>query len=255
MEIDWITLTAQVVNFVVLVLLLRYFLFGRIQDAVERREAEIGARLEAARTKEEEAQAHEARAREAREEVESERDRLLREAREEARAQREERMEQVREEAEEARERWRAALERERDDLLEEVRERAGQGVVAATERVLADLADHDLQSRVVETFRRRLARAGEEGGVRESLAGADPLIVRSAFELDEGARDRLRQTFREALDAQGEVRFETDEALVLGLRLEAGDQEIRWSAVDHLHELEERIGSLLERGEQGEER
>ena len=48
MQVDWFTLIAQVVNLLVLVGLLKHFLFGRIVRAMNEREATIAGRLEEA---------------------------------------------------------------------------------------------------------------------------------------------------------------------------------------------------------------
>ena len=39
MHIDWFVLFAQIVNFLVLVFLLKHFLYGRILDAMDARQA------------------------------------------------------------------------------------------------------------------------------------------------------------------------------------------------------------------------
>ena len=48
MGVDWFTLVAQIVNFLVLVWLLKHFLYGRIVGAMKEREAKIAGRLDEA---------------------------------------------------------------------------------------------------------------------------------------------------------------------------------------------------------------
>lgn len=248
MEIDWITLGAQVVNFVILVLLLRYFLYGRIVEAVERREDEIQARLDEAREREEEAEARARAHREDREAFREKREELLRQAREAAEEEREKRLEEVREEARATRERWRVQLKREREDFLAELRERAGRATWQMVEQALAELADEELQQRTVTTFLKRVDEAAGDSELADVVAGARDLVVRSAFELGGEERERIGEHLREALGAEGDVAFEVDRELVLGLRLEAGDREVQWSVRDQLQTLEDRVRELLER-------
>lgn len=47
--IDWFTVVAQIINFLILVALLKYFLYGRIVAAMTQRQEEISARWEEAR--------------------------------------------------------------------------------------------------------------------------------------------------------------------------------------------------------------
>lgn len=246
MEIDWITAGAQAVNFVILVLLLRHFLYGRILEALDRREAEIRARLQEAEGQADDARREAERNRREREELEASRGALLREAREEAEAERQERLEEIRAQAEQSRERWRQGLRREREDFLRELRERAATGTWSMVRRILEDLADADLQARAVKVFESRVSEARDDEELRGAVAAAEELVVRSAFELDPEERGRLESVLRDALDARVECRFETAPELILGLRLEAGDREVQWTVRDQLAALEERVEDLL---------
>ena len=57
MSIDWITVTAQIANFLVLVWLLKRFLYRPILDGIDAREAEITERMDAATRAKEDAAA------------------------------------------------------------------------------------------------------------------------------------------------------------------------------------------------------
>lgn len=56
MLIDWFTVVAQIINFLILVFLLKHFLYGRIINAMDQREARITSRLEEAETQRKEAE-------------------------------------------------------------------------------------------------------------------------------------------------------------------------------------------------------
>ena len=56
MQIDWLTVAAQIVNFLVLIWLLQRFLYRPITNAMARREARIEERLSDARTRRKEAE-------------------------------------------------------------------------------------------------------------------------------------------------------------------------------------------------------
>ena len=56
MLIDWFTVAAQIINFLILVALLKHFLYGRIINAMDQREARITSRLEEAERKKSEAE-------------------------------------------------------------------------------------------------------------------------------------------------------------------------------------------------------
>ena len=56
MLIDWFTVVAQIVNFLVLVALLKHFLYGRLIEAIDDRENRIARRLAEAGEKNKEAE-------------------------------------------------------------------------------------------------------------------------------------------------------------------------------------------------------
>ena len=56
MNIDWFTLSAQIVNFLILLVLLRKFLYGPLRNVMQKREEKVTSRLEEARRKLDEAE-------------------------------------------------------------------------------------------------------------------------------------------------------------------------------------------------------
>ena len=56
MLINWFTVIAQIVNFLILVVLLKYLLYNRIVRAMDERESKIQSRLKEAEEKEEAAE-------------------------------------------------------------------------------------------------------------------------------------------------------------------------------------------------------
>src|SRR5690606_19777616 len=157
MQVDWFTLIAQVVNLLVLVGLLKHFLYGRIVRAMNEREATIAGRLEeAARERasaEQEAESFRARNRE----LEEQREQILARFRKEAESHRQQLMETARLEIEKMKIEWLEALERERHESLRSFRKNLGQAVLAVARQGLKELANADLEDRMVEVFVGRL--------------------------------------------------------------------------------------------------
>src|ERR1700722_10010071 len=88
MLIDWFTVGAQALNFIILVWLLKRFLYKPILDAVDAREMRIAAELADANAKETEAQKQRDEVRHKNDEFDRQRAGLLSEARGEAKAER-----------------------------------------------------------------------------------------------------------------------------------------------------------------------
>jgi len=80
MSIDWITVIAQIANFLVLVWLLKRFLYRPILDGIDAREAEITRRMAEAGEAEKKAQAAEATFRQQQKQLLSDQDAVVKQA-------------------------------------------------------------------------------------------------------------------------------------------------------------------------------
>ncbi|MFO8002633.1 F0F1 ATP synthase subunit delta [Thioalkalivibrio sp.] len=246
MDIDWITVVAQVVNFLILVYLLKRFLYGPIIRAMDKREERITKRLEDASQREDEADARAQEYREKREALEEERERRLEEAREQAEQERKQRVEEARDEIEAMKQEWRDEVEREKTEFLDGVRKQAFREVTRMVRRILDDLAGRDLEHEIVRVFNKRLQHMDED--TREALRDADDRIeVLTAFELDDDNRRRLGETLQETLGRKRNIEFTQSGELQCGIALRAGGRKISWSVGEYLDALDERIQETLQ--------
>jgi len=241
----WTTTIAQVVNFLILVLLMKYFLYGRITAAIDNRAKRIAAEQQDARTKQEEAEAIGQALEQKLAELEHDRAKRLEAAKAEAARLREELTQQAREEVGQAKARWQDALRQEQDQFMQSLRAEIGQQVCALSRDALARLASRDLESAMVDAFLSRLNT--DRDALRQLLEKADrgALTVRSAFEMPDGARTRIEQ----AITGGGRlarVLFEVDTDLLCGIELRAEGNAIGWSLEKYLGEVEEDFRKTL---------
>ncbi|MEQ8861747.1 MAG: F0F1 ATP synthase subunit delta [Pseudomonadales bacterium] len=250
MQIDWLTVAAQIVNFLVLVWLLQRFLYLPITRAMAQREARIESRLTEARTAREEAEAEGRRLHEEQKALEASRAATLDEARREAVALRARLEQDIREEIEAERRTWHAHLADEREAFTARLRQRAGHQVIDIVERVLRDFAGSDLAGQVAGTFVDRLGAL--DADAREKLVRAadraeGPARVESAVALRPGVRSQVTRTIHESVAHDIGVEYHEDADLLLGIRLTIGEQTVEWSAARFLHRLERTLDEVIE--------
>ncbi len=257
MQIDWVTVAAQIVNFLVLVWLLKRFLYGPIVQAMEEREQRVAEKMEEAQQREAEAEEEAQEHREKQEELEERREELLRQAREDANRRRGELIDEAREDVEAIERRWHENLRDERNAFLRELRRRMGSEVCDVARQALGDLANRQLQAQVVEVFMDRLQNLDDERRIQLQEAagsGERPPTITSAFGLSAGQQKKLSSTVHDVLDRDANVSFENDEALICGVELGVGGVKVAWSIASYLQTLEETVREALER-ETAEER
>jgi F-type H+-transporting ATPase subunit b len=247
MTIDWFTVGAQVLNFLVLVWLLKRFLYGPIINMMDAREQRIAKRLDEAEVREEEAAEETKRLRDAREAFVAIREDRLAELERELGEQRRELLEEARADVAHAKEEWLEALEGDQQGVLREFRERAEERLFNILRQVLVDVADSELDRRTVEVFLERLASLDEtqrRAFVPNRVDGAAKVSVRTAFELGGGQRDHIRQVLKQELDEALEVEFDVEEELLAGIELRLDGRKFGWSLRDYLDGLEEELWS-----------
>jgi F-type H+-transporting ATPase subunit b len=258
-QVDWVTVAAQVVNFLILVGLLHRFLYGPIMRAMAEREARIAERLRSAGEQAEAAESEAAEYRRKRAELERDRQRLLAEAREESARLQRALEEGVREEVEATRRGWIEELERERASWRRDVRREVAERFTALARQALRDLADADLEVQIVTSFTERLRRLPDDRRQRlaEAVAAAgDHVTVVTAFGLSGAARDELARAVRESVAAGARLSYGRSDDLACGIELRAGGETVRWSLESYLDafqtELEAALGDLSPHGEGG---
>jgi F-type H+-transporting ATPase subunit b len=248
MTIDWLTVGAQALNFLVLVYLLKRFLYGPIVRAMARREQTIAERLRDAEQQKAGAEAEARQHREARERLEAERGDLIERAREEAAELRQKLEEELRHEVEALRERWRADVAREEDAFLRDVRRHATEQFEALARRALADLASADLEAQIAQVLVGRLRDLRDEArtALVHAVDAGERLRIRSVFELSGPLKASIRSALHEALGRDVDVAFERSADLVCGLEIRAGGCSLAWSLNGYLDRLERRLADGL---------
>ena len=249
MLVDWFTVFAQMLNFLILVVLLKRFLYRPILDAMEARRARIAAELEEAAGKMQQAEEAARQNAARRVELEESRERLLEEARAHADARRRTLLDEARNDAEAGRERWRSAIEQERESFLRDLRRRTVGQVFTIARKALSDLAGADLEERIVEVFLERLHGWDEAGRSEAAVAirrSGSPIAVRSSFELSESLREKVATAIRGWLGQHVTVDFEVTADPVCGIELRVAGLELAWDLESYLDGLEEELARSL---------
>src|ERR1017187_9836039 len=186
MPIDWFTIGAQALNFLILVWLMKRFLYQPILDAIDAREKRIAAELADAAAKKAEAQKDRDEFQYKNEEFDRQRAALLSQATDEAKAERQRLLGEARKAADTLSAKRQETLRNDAHNLNQAISRRTQREVFAIARKALTDLATTSLEERLGEVFTRRLRELN--GQAKASLAEAirtasDAALVRSAFD------------------------------------------------------------------------
>jgi F-type H+-transporting ATPase subunit b len=256
MLIDWFTVVAQVLNFVILVWLMKRFLYKPILEAIDAREKRIAAELADADAKKAEAQKERDAFEHKNEEFDQQRAKLWSQAADDAKAERQRLLDEARKAADALSAKRQETLRNDSQRLNQAISRRTQQEVFAIARKALADLATTSLEERLAAVFTRRLREM--DGKTKEGLTAvlktaSEPALVRSAFDLPPEQRAVIQNALNETFSAEVHARFETAPDLISGIELTTNGQKVAWSIADYLESLEKGIGELLEEKDKAE--
>lgn len=251
MHIDWFVLFAQIFNFLLLMYLLKRFLYGRILKAMDDREAKIVARFA-------EAEALKVQANEAAELYEKrnqglneKKEQMLNEATLAADAKRKELMEKVRVDVDAVKARWQDMLAREQDAFLYDLRQRAAKQLYATARKALSDLADVELEERIVDEFIRRVQALDEQKSAQMRQAirgGSNQVVVQSAFDITEARQAQIAAALKRQITNGFSIRYEREPDIVSGIEMRVNGHKIAWSLNEYLETLVESLTETLQK-------
>ena len=251
MHINWFVFLAQIFNFLLLMYLLKRFLYGRILKAMDDREAKIAARFAEAEDLKVKAN-EEAVLYEKRNQMLNEtKDRMLNEATMAADAKRKELMEKVRVEVDQVKIRWQDMLSREQDAFFYDLRQRAAKELYATARKALRDLADADLEERIVDEFLRRVKALDEEKSVqiRDAIkGGGNQVIIQSAFSISTSRQAQIEEVLKKQITNSFTMRYMIQPEIVSGIELRVNGHKIAWSLNDYLETLVESLTETLQK-------
>lgn len=232
MQLNWSTFLLEAVNFLVLVWILKRFLYKPVLGAMAARKAAIDKTLSDAQTRHEQAQALELQYRNRLAAWEHEKEGLRAALNEELRVQRERLTADLRKSLDEEREKERVLAERRLVEMEDRAAEQAVSKGVEFTARLLERIASPELEARLVAMVLEDLPRLKQLQGWQDSQ---HEIKVASAFPLAEEQRSRIVGALREAIRKNIFAAFEESPALMAGLRISAGPWIVRANLRDEL--------------------
>jgi len=253
--INWFTVVAQIVNFLILVVLLKYLLYNRIIKAMDERERKIQLRLKEAEEKEQAAEREVESLREKNRDFDEQREKMLAQAKEEVDVRRRELTQEARQAVTNLRLVWQDAIQREKGSFLRDLRKMAATQVYTIARKAFEDLADAELGERMVDVFLVRIQKMKKKE--RETLAASikeagDEVFIRSAFEIPPKMRKKITRALHRHLTDEINPHYETASDLILGIELKTRGRKIAWNLRHYLDTMEENALRTLEQEAQG---
>lgn len=243
MEINWFTLIAQIINFALLVWLLKRFLYGPILEAIAEREAKIVSQLNEAEAKKAEALKEQEEFKQKNLDFEEAKKELMNRAISESKETKLNLLEEARTEAEALRSHLDKTNKEKRSIQEAAITHKIQEEVFAISKKALSDLATASLEEQAIVVFIHRLKSLKDDDLDQFKKAFKNSkIIVRSAFPLSEIHQNQIKEQLHKLLERTISVEVELAPELIAGIELGTRDYRLSWSVSGYLRELEEKV-------------
>jgi F-type H+-transporting ATPase subunit b len=249
MHIDWFTVIAEVINFLVLVWLLKRFLYKPILDAIDQRENKITAQILDAGNKIAEAKKEQDEYKQKNEVFDKQKIDILDKAVAESNLQRDKFLETARNEANTLRNNLeKAALDAEERNEQTIVQKTLEQ-VLSIARKTLTDIASLSLEEQSVNTFIKKLNESKDEEKkefIEAFKSNSNTILIQSAFDLPIKQQADITDAVDKTLETKTQLQFETTPALISGIELSTNGYKLEWNVSAYLNSLETNIGRKM---------
>lgn len=249
MSIDWITVGAQIANFLLLVWLLKRFLYRPILDGIDAREAEIARRMVQAGQAQKKAETAEAAYRQQQSQLHLNQDALLKRALEATESQRDTLLAQARAKLEQEQQDWHKHLEQERQQFAARLQRAGEETLLELTRKALHDLADETLEAAIVRHVGARLQPMAQE--LARAAGDSTDAVATTRAPLPEVAQAQMRSEVEKLLPRTA-LRFAIDPQQAPGLVLQVGGGQVAWTIDSYTEGLGALLGEHLAVGAAG---
>jgi len=246
MSIDWITVAAQIANFLVLVWLLKRFLYRPILEGIDARETEITSRMGEAAAAKDKAAETEAEYHEKVRALHVEQAEMSETIRKSAEAQRDTLLAEAQQRMDRDQASWQAHLADEARKYATRLHHVGARALLSLTRKALIDLSDETLEARMAHHLVGQLKTMDDD--LKSAAGDATAAVVSSHDALPTPVQDDLTNQLK-TLFPKATTRFETDVDQPPGLVLRIGGAQLAWTVDSYIEGLEGLIDGQLASG------
>ena len=254
MQIDWFTVGAQTINFLLLVWLLKRYLYGPILKAIDARERQVSKVLSDADTIKSDAELERKLFEQKNFEIDVKHDELLKESKMAAREQSEKIIIKAHENANDISKNRLLVLEKELQHYHDDIAVKSLKEIYEITRKVLTDLADVKLEQKMIECFCKHLQSitSEEKSNLNKIIgSGKSGLILYSAFELTAAEIEKINAVLQQVtspnINRHYPLKYEVKPELISGIEIRSNGWKIAWNSEDYLNVLQTHIKQLLD--------
>lgn len=245
--IDWSTVLFQIINFIILVFLLKKFLYGPIVKVMEQREQEILDREANAQQKFQQAEQTTKDYQHRIEKFENEKEENIKEMHQEISQQKQNLIKESKEEVSQLQEKMKEEIHQQANTAMKQLKEQLSIHACTLAKKTLNDLADASLEAMVFDVFVKKLENLDEQElkTISKSLKQENKAHLVSSFKISKEQEETIEKTVHQLADTDISLTYSQKDTLGCGYMLEFSGYQVSWNTNHYLDEIEKKL--LLE--------
>lgn len=244
MKFNFLTYIFEIINFFVLLWILKKLLYNPVISVLKKRKEFIDSRIREAEEAEKRAEEIRREYERLSQELEERKKQKLAEIAKEVEEEKEKLYSRMREELDAERKKFLESLEEERRQVLRELKEEAIKLSLSFSSKILSQMADEHLHRKLLEIALETLKEIKEEG-LKEEIVRQRSVLIESAYPLSAEDLEKVRGLIKENFGVEVDIRTAVRKDLIAGVRLHLASKFIDSSLEGQLQVLEERLRSL----------
>jgi F-type H+-transporting ATPase subunit b len=249
MQINWFTVIAQVINFLVLVWLMKKYLYKPILQAIDDREKKIASELADAKNQKAEAKSEQDEFKKKNDAFDQNKKAMMDKALAESNEERKKLLDAAKNETAGVRGKLEKASKELQENLNDQIAQKTKQEVFSITKKALAELASTNLEEQSVNVFIRQIKEIKNKEKtqfINAFQSDSAPVSVSSAFDLPEKEQKNIKTAIGGILGTDIQYVFKTDPKMISGIELSTNGYKLSWSFSAYINSLEKSIAETM---------
>ena len=238
MELNWSTFILEIINFLILVWLLKHFFYKPVMDIITRRKQTIQDSLDKADAVRVESESLKSQYENRLEDWEKEKAKARVDLHREIEAERKQAMDNLAQSIQQEKEKSKVLIQRQQDNAAQKNKMLAIEQSLAFSTHLLSRLANQNLESAIIRLVLEDLENlsSGQRAELQKACTGTkEPVHISSAYVIDEVTRVAIKDALSKILKQSVEAEFKQDPSLLAGLLIDIGSWNLQASLQEEL--------------------
>lgn len=253
MQISWFTVIAQMINFLILVWLLKKFLYTPVLKMIDEREKTIADRFNKADIAVKQAKEEREKFEVKNSEFDAQKQELLEKAKSDAQKEKQKILDKARVDQLELKKKLGESFNSEKQSLKKKLSRAIRGETFEITKKIIEDLADITIEKQIINVFIERLDKLSEDEKKKiRSASGTKDMVIsiQTAYKLREEQRKQIEEKLSSLIDRSVKFEYNVDAQLLGGVELIISDYKIGWSIDQYIkgffNQIEDEIESEI---------